>query len=198
VSAVTPTTHLTHLIRRPDYDLQDAIQSNRLRGLWRLMSGYRFHYVGAMASQAMAVGAKTSTMLLLSLFVDDILFRDNLLSVVPFVALGFLLLACVEGFGTFTSNRLGAQTSEGVTLRLKNYLYDHLQRQSFKYHDKQPTGDLMQRATSDVRAIGAFFTEQGVWMGRILLLFIVNVTSFCFFSCGTDCRRDFALLLQAG
>ncbi|MBK8134939.1 MAG: ABC transporter ATP-binding protein [Chloroflexi bacterium] len=139
------------------------------------MTGYRRHYFGAMAAQAMAVGAKTTTMLLLSYFVDDILFRDNMLTIVPFIALGFLGLACIEGFGTFTSNRLGAQTSEGVTLRIKNYLYDHLQRQSFKYHDKQPTGDLMQRATSDVRAIGAFFTEQGVWMGRILLLFIVNV-----------------------
>lgn len=180
MAAVAPsekTRHLTHLIRKPDYDLQDAVQENRLLGLWRLMTGYRWHYFGSMAAQVMAVGAKTTTMLLLSLFVDDILLRDNMLSIVPFVALGFLLLACVEGFGTFTSNRLGAQTSEGVTLRLKNYLYDHLQRQSFKYHDKQPTGDLLQRATSDVRAIGAFFTEQGVWMGRIMLLFTINVAA---------------------
>lgn len=172
--------HLTHLIKRPDYDLRDAIQPNRLRGLWRLMTGYRYHYVGAMAAQAMAVGAKTITMLLLSFFVDDVLFRDNMLSIVPLVAGGFLVLACVEGFGTFTANRLGAQTSEGVTLRLKNYLYDHLQRQTFKYHDKQPTGDLMQRATSDVRAIGAFFTEQGVWMSRILLLFVINLSTIAF------------------
>jgi ATP-binding cassette, subfamily B, bacterial len=177
VSAVAPVQHLTHLIKQPDYDLQDAIQPNRLLGLWRLMTGYRRHYVGAMFAQAMGVGAKTSTMLLLSYFVDDILFRDDMLRIVPFVALGFVALACLEGFGTFTSNRLGAQTSEGVTLRLKNYLYNHLQRQSFAYHDKQPTGDLMQRATSDVRAIGAFFNEQGVWMSRITLLFVLNVSA---------------------
>lgn len=175
MAAVAPTQHLTHLIKQPDYDLQDAVQPNRLKGLWRLMTGYRRHYIGAMAAQAMGVAAKTSSMLLLSYFVDEILFRDDMLTIVPFIALGFILLACVEGFGTFTSNRLGAQTSEGVTLRLKNYLYDHLQRQTFAYHDKQPTGDLMQRATSDVRAIGAFFTEQGVWMGRILMLFAFNV-----------------------
>lgn len=169
--------HLTHLIKRPDYDLQDAIQSNRLRGLWRLMTGYRRHYFGAIAAQAVAVGAKTMALLLLSLFVDEILFRDDMLTIVPFVALGFLLLALIEGAGSFTSNRLAAQTSEGVTLRLRNYLYDHLQRQTFTYHDTHPTGDLVQRVTSDVRAIGAFFTEQGVWIGRILLLFVVNVVA---------------------
>ncbi len=175
VSASAP--HLTHLIKRPDYDLQDAIQSNRLRGLWRLMTGYRRHYFGAIAAQAVAVGAKTTALMLLSLFVDDILFRDDMLTIVPFVALGFLLLALTEGGGSFTSNRLAAQTSEGVTLRLRNYLYDHLQRQNFTYHDTHPTGDQVQRVTSDVRAIGAFFTEQGVWMGRIVLLFVVNVAA---------------------
>ncbi|NOG48885.1 MAG: ABC transporter ATP-binding protein [Chloroflexi bacterium] len=141
------------------------------------MTGYRRHYFGAIAAQAVAVGAKTTALLLLSRFVDDILFRDDMLTIVPFVALGFLLLALTEGGGSFTSNRLAAQTSEGVTLRLRNYLYDHLQRQNFTYHDTHPTGDQVQRVTSDVRAIGAFFTEQGVWMGRIVLLFVVNVAA---------------------
>lgn len=173
MASITPQ-HLTHLIKQPDYDLQKAVRPNRLKGLWHLMTGYRRHYMGALGAQAFGVMAKTGTMLLLSFFVDSVLFRGDMLSIVPFIALGFLGLAFVEGAGTFTSNRLGAQTSEGVTLRLRNYLYDHLQRQSFTYHDTHPTGDLMQRATSDVRAIGAFFTEQGVLMGRITLLFVIN------------------------
>jgi ATP-binding cassette subfamily B protein len=61
-----------------------------------------------------------------------------------------------------------------VAWRIRNYLYDHLQRLSFTYHDNMQTGELLQRATSDVDAIRRFFTEQGPGISRIVLLFIIN------------------------
>lgn len=138
------------------------------------MSGFHLSYLGATGGQALAAISKTATYLLLRYFIDNVLSRPDLGRVLPWIALSFLGLAALEGGFTFLSGRLAAFTAEGVALRLRNYLYDHIQRLSFTYHSKTPTGDLIQRATSDVDALRRFFSEQAIGVGRILLLFIVN------------------------
>ena len=83
-------------------------------------------------------------------------------------------MALFQGFFTFWGGRLSAQTSEGIVQRLRDYLFDHLQRLSFRYHDKAQTGELIQRSTSDVDAIRRFFADQAVNAGRIVMLFVIN------------------------
>ncbi len=157
------------------YDLKNIAVRNRLLGLWRLLTGFRLAYLGATASQAVAAVAKTGTFLLLRFFVDDVLGAGESSELVPYIAVGFVALAIFEGAFTFTSGRLAAYSSEGVARRLRDYLFDHIQRLSFTYHDRARTGDLIQRTTSDVDAIRKFFSEQGVAVGRILLLFTINL-----------------------
>ena len=41
-----------------DYDLNNAVQANRLHGLWRLMTGYRLPYVGATATLAISADGR--------------------------------------------------------------------------------------------------------------------------------------------
>ncbi len=91
------------------------------------------------------------------------------------IALSFIGLALVEGTFTFMSGRLAAQTAEGIALRLRNYLFDHLQRLTFTYHDQNATGELIQRVTSDVDAVRRFYAEQAIGLGRIVLLFSINL-----------------------
>jgi ATP-binding cassette subfamily B protein len=87
---------------------------------------------------------------------------------------GFVGLAAVEGGFSFLSGRLAAFTAEGITRRLRDFLFDHIQRLSFSYHATTPTGDLIERVTSDVDALRRFFSEQGIGIGRIILLFVIN------------------------
>jgi ATP-binding cassette subfamily B protein len=91
-----------------------------------------------------------------------------------YVALGFVGLALVEGGFAYFSGRLAAYTAEGITRRLRNFLFDHIQRLSVSYHSTTSTGDLIERCTSDVDALRRFFSEQAIGVGRIILLFIVN------------------------
>ncbi|MCK4800922.1 MAG: ABC transporter ATP-binding protein, partial [Anaerolineales bacterium] len=95
---------------------------------------------------------------------------------IPLVALSFFGLAALQGLFTYYSGRLAAKTSEGITRRLRNFLFDHIQRLSFSYHDRTKTGELIQRTTSDVDAVRLFFADRAIGLGRILLLFIVNLT----------------------
>lgn len=161
----------------PAFDLKDAVSSNRLVGLWRMTTGFRLTYLGATLSLALAAVSKTATYLLLRYFVDEVLGRGGVTGTLLLVALGFVGLALVQGTFTFLSGRLAAQTAEGVVLRLRNYLFDHIQRLSFTYHDQTQTGELIQRATSDVDAIRRFFADQAIGIGRIALLLAVNLAA---------------------
>ena len=157
-----------------NFDFQAVVTSRRARGLWRMMGGYRSAYFGAMGSLAIAAFSKTLTYLLLAYLIDDVLGRGAIDQTLILIALGFVGLALVEGTFTFVSGRLAARTSEGITRRLRDYLFDHIQRLSFTYHDKAQTGELIQRSTSDVDAIRRFFADQAINAGRIVLLFVIN------------------------
>ncbi|MCS7071045.1 MAG: ABC transporter transmembrane domain-containing protein, partial [Anaerolinea sp.] len=147
---------------------------NPLVGLWRLMAGFRHLYLLATVTLALGAAAKTASFLLLQYLIDDVLLRDQIAAGVLLIAVSFVGLAVVEGTFTYLSGRFAAQTAEGITRRLRNYLFDHLQRMTFAFYDKHQTGDLIQRSTSDVMAIQRFYSEQAIGLGRIVLLFSIN------------------------
>jgi ATP-binding cassette subfamily B protein len=111
---------------------------------------------------------------LLAYFIDDVLGVEAMRGMLAWVAAGFLGLAVAQGAFTFMGGRWAAKTSESVIRRLRDYLYDHVQRLTFAYHDKTPTGDLIQRSTSDVDTLRRFFGEEAIGLGRIVMLFVVN------------------------
>jgi ATP-binding cassette, subfamily B, bacterial len=156
------------------YDLQNAISNNRLIGLWRMLTGYHWTYAGATASLAVAATAKTVTYLLLANFVDKIFQKEFDIAQLALMALAFIALAATEGLFTFNSGRLASYSSESVTRRLRDYIYDHIQRLPFTYHDKTQTGELIERSTSDVDALRRFYSEQAIGIGRIFILFTIN------------------------
>ncbi len=139
-----------------------------------MLSGYQWLYIWATLAVGLAAVSRTAFYYLLRFFTDDVLPSVNVLARLPWVALGFIGLAVFQGAFTFLSGRWAAETAEGATRRLRDYLYDHIQRLSFAYHDKTPTGELIQRSTSDVDAIRRFYSEQAISVGRITLIFIVN------------------------
>ena len=164
------------------FDFRAAQHTNRLKGLWRMMTDFRLYYVGAVVTLAISAIAKTATFLLLRYFVDDVMtealttgtFSSELIRALIYIALGFVGFALVEGGFAYFSGRLAAYTAEGITRRLRNFLFDHIQRLSVSYHSTTPTGDLIERCTSDVDALRRFFSEQAIGVGRIVLLFVVN------------------------
>jgi len=164
------------------YDFRTAQHKNRLKGLWLMLTNFRRFYLGAVATLAISAIAKTATFLLLRYFVDNVMTEaistgtvsSELSRTLIYIALGFVGLALVEGSFAYFSGRLAAYTAEGITRRLRNFLFDHIQRLSVSYHSTTPTGDLIERCTSDVDALRRFFSEQAIGVGRIILLFLVN------------------------
>ena len=155
-------------------EFEHIVSQSPLAGLWGLLKGFRLRYGIALLSLAIATAARTSTFFLIGYLVSNVLQRSDLVLMLPLVAAGFIALALTEGTFSFLSARFAAQTAEGIARHLRNYLYDHIQRMTFAFHDKTPTGDLIQRVTSDVDAVRRFYAEQAVGVGRIALLFSIN------------------------
>lgn len=161
------------------FDFRKAIDKNHLRGIWKMMVDYRLPYLGATLALAVSALAQTFMYLLLRYFADDVVTQGtyiggSITQTFLWIALGFVGLAVVQGTFSFLSGRLAAYTAEGITRRLRDFLFDHIQRLTFSYHATTPTGDLIERVTSDVDALRRFFSEQGIGIGRIVLLFVIN------------------------
>ncbi len=161
-------------------DLRQTLSKYRLMGLWRMMRGFRGAYIGATVALAISAASKTATYILLRYFADMVageaqpVLGNSLAQAFAWVALGFVLLALFEGGFAFLSGKLAAYTAEGIARRMRDYLFDHIQRLSVAYHSHASTGDLVERATSDVDAVRRFFADQAIGAGRIVLLFVIN------------------------
>jgi ATP-binding cassette subfamily B protein len=148
--------------------------AERLSILWGYAAGFRALYLFAMGAQAGASMAKTGTFYLLGFLIDKVIGQAAFGDTLPLIAAGIVGLALAEGGFSFLSGRSTAGASEGVARRLRNNLYDHIQHLPFSYHDRMPTGELIQRSTSDVDAVRRFFADQAIGVVRIGMLFLVN------------------------
>ncbi len=159
-------------------DLSETMTTTkRAAGLLRLLAGYRLYYAAAILIVGLGALARSGIYYLLAYFIDDVLVSDQMVQLLPRVAAGFVVLAVVRGLFLFMGGRMAARASEEIARRLRNYMYDHILRLSFSYHDRQETGELLQRGTSDVDTVRKLFAEQAIGIGRITLMFIVNFTA---------------------
>jgi len=62
-----------------------------------MMQGFRLRYLGAVASLGVSAAAKTYTYLLLRYFVDTYFISHDATIGLPYIALGFVALALLEG-----------------------------------------------------------------------------------------------------
>ena len=95
------------------------------------------------------------------------------------VALTMIAFRLVSGIITFLRAFLNNRSSEGVVKRLRDKFYDHVQRLPFKYHVNAQTGDLIQRATTDIESVRRFVSSMFLELIRTVLLFVVGVFVMC-------------------
>ncbi len=128
-----------------DMDLQEVVSEKRFVGMWRLLRGYRWIYLGAILGVGISALARTGSYLLIGYFVDEVLVNDTS-QFTPFqIALIFIGLSVIMGIFAFASGTLAGRTAEGIAKRVRDYVLDHIQHMTFTYHDQTKTGELIQR-----------------------------------------------------
>ena len=95
------------------------------------------------------------------------------------LAMTVALLAIARSFTIFLNVYCIESSAQRTCFQIRNRLFDHLQRLSFRFYDQAQTGQLMSRATSDVDALRRFL---GFGLSTILSNVVVffGVLALCF------------------
>lgn len=149
-----------------------------LKFMNRFSKGYR-GLLGVMVV-CTAIHASLSLVLplIVSFFIDDVLTgtatmnfwqqalvnlfggQENLKNNLWVGAILVMIVALAMGLNIWVRNRATAVMSESFTENLRVSLFEHIQKLPYAYHVKSQSGDLIQRATSDVDQIRRFLANQ--------------------------------------
>ncbi|MCJ7544312.1 MAG: ABC transporter ATP-binding protein/permease [Phycisphaerae bacterium] len=158
------------------------------RTLWPLMRGHRLRYFGAFGAMVVSIPLSYVIPLILGVGVDlvsgetlrgpawlgrivaSLGGRSFLVTNLWIGCVGIVLFAALSGLFGYVRARWCAQASEAIARGLRDRLYDHLQHLPCTYHDGAPTGDLVQRCTSDVETIRMFLSHQVVEVTRAVVM----------------------------
>ncbi len=162
-----------------------------LRIIWQLMRGHRLRYGLALGSLALAtlvaygvplIGSVTidhalggrpvdgDTPALLALLLRALGGPETLRDHLWLAPLAMVVLSLVAGVFSYLKGWQASVASDGIARALKERLYDHLNHLPSRHHDRNDTGDLVQRCTSDVETTRQFLAAQVMEIGHALLL----------------------------
>jgi len=165
------------------------VKKSLFRMVWEIMTGLRSIYLLAIISIALATFFQFMAPLVIRITIDSVLggkpidfpfglsdWVENFVSIplllrnLWLASLAMLVLTLLANSFTYLRGRLSAVCAEEFSRRLRNMLYDHLQRLPFSWHSRVQTGDIVQRCTSDVDTVRRFFGMQLVQVGRGVLM----------------------------
>ena len=141
-------------------------------------------FVGARGAFAAAVAASFITTVLNSLTPQ--IFRFTIDSVLgssryPYLsehlwvmALILAAVALLSGAAMFVSRYQTARAGENFAKNMRDTLFTHVQKLPMSWHDKNQTGDIIQRCTSDVEVIRNFVVTQLLEVFRTIFLVAVS------------------------
>jgi ATP-binding cassette, subfamily B, bacterial len=155
-------------------ELYKNLPEKPFKGLMYLLKGKRIILAGTLLSQSIAVASSTAGFFLLRYIVDDVIIKENWSTPLYLFALAFIGFAINRGIFNYFEGKGSAYISEGIIRGLRNYVFDHIQKLSFTYHDTNKTGELIQKSTSDIRSIRQFYSNQLLGISRIFFFFIIN------------------------
>ena len=106
--------------------------------------------------------------------------RHSTLGVIVFSILMLITFGLLSALLAFVDLYLAAYIGQQLTARLRNQLFDHLQRISLDWHGKHQKGDLVQRVTGNVTDIEKLVTDGLVDLlaGVLTLVGVVSVMLF--------------------
>lgn len=92
-------------------------------------------------------------------------------------AVAILIISLFSGIATFFCRLSIAQGSEKFIKKMRDTLFDHIQKLPYSWHIKHQTGDIIQRCTSDVDVIRNFVSGQMLEILRtsFLIIFAMSI-----------------------
>ncbi|OAS86820.1 MULTISPECIES: ABC transporter ATP-binding protein [Metabacillus] len=114
-------------------------------------------------------------------FIDSLLPSEDWGAIVS-VSIGLLLLYIISTFLQFIVNYWGHKLGINIETDMRRQLFQHVQKQSFKFFDNTKTGNIMSRVTNDLMDIGELahhgpedlFISIMTFLGAFWIMFAIN------------------------
>lgn len=118
---------------------------------------YKRFFLGSIFALFFVTGITVIYPLILQFTIDDVVGKGQY-HLVPYIALGFILLMGIKGVASYFHQYFGDYFGIRAVYLLRNALYKKLQFLPFRYYDNAKTGDLMSRLTADVEGFRFFLS----------------------------------------
>ncbi len=120
--------------------------------------------------------------LAVSWFIDELLPEGNWSTIIA-VSIGLLALYLISSGMQFVVNYWGHKLGINIETDMRRELFNHVQRQSFRFFDNTKTGHIMSRITNDLMDIGElahhgpedFFIAIMTFIGAFWIMLTINV-----------------------
>ncbi len=159
--------------------------------LWQITQGQRLRYAGAILAMGLTNIFIFSPVLVTGSAIDVISKQDftyatpvllwlarDLAGDAPYfaylwiAAFAALLMTAIGGAFLFARGRFAAVASEAIVRGLREQIYQRLHDLPARFYDTADTGDLVQRASSDVETLRVFLAADVVEIGRAIMLLV--------------------------
>ncbi|MEU0899090.1 ABC transporter ATP-binding protein [Streptomyces massasporeus] len=176
VEALPPATDV------PDVDESRAVQPEESYGLRRLLRGFGLPLLVSLALVATDAGMGLLLPVLIRHGIDSGVTQAALGAVWAAALLGLLTVA-VQWAAQIGETRMTGRTGERVLYSLRLKIFSQLQRLGLDYYERELTGRIMTRMTTDVDALSTFlqtglvtaFVSVVTFFGIMVALLVIDV-----------------------
>src|SRR5947209_14075780 len=131
---------------------QTSGRRRKLRGLFELLSPYRWRVMAMFASLVVATGAALAPAPLAKLAIDDGIKRHDV-AALDWVVAAFLASAVLYALASYAQTYLVGWVGQRALQDLRLRLFSHLQRLSIGFYSRNRAGVIISRLTNDVEAL---------------------------------------------
>lgn len=108
-------------------------------------------------------------------FIESIGGREMLRQHIVICAAASIVFAVISGISNYGYRMNLTRACEGTVARIRNKLFDHIQRLPYAWHNTHQTGEIIQRCTQDLDLVRNFVSDQLMNFIRVLLLMAVSL-----------------------
>lgn len=153
------------------------MKNRKIQLTLRFFKGAKRYFIVAVIASFITTVFNSLTPQIFRFTIDSVLEGDKYpyLAEHLWVIAGVLVgVAMLSGAAMFFSRFFTARAGENFAENMRNALYTHVQRLPAAWHDKNQTGDIIQRCTSDVEVIRNFVVTQLLEVFRTVFLIGVS------------------------
>lgn len=108
-------------------------------------------------------------------FIDYLGGREGIRQNIWICAVIVIILAVITAVSDYIGRTSMAKGTEGIVKNIRDNLFGHIQKLPYSWHIKNQTGDIIQRATSDVEVLRNFINTQLSEMFRTIMLVVISL-----------------------